>query len=612
MGFFSDEDITKVRSATDLVELVGERSRMVQKGRDFWCCCPLHGEKTPSFKIDPATQLWHCFGCDEGGDAFGFIMKADELTFPEAVRKLAERAHIELDENGHEGVSKSAKQRLKDVCASTAAFYHTLLMRSRDERASAARDYLSKRGLGGNIPKEWMLGFAPGNNQLVQHLRGAGFTFDEMIAANVAVKGKNGQVRDRFYDRVIFPINDISGEVIAFGGRVIGSGNPKYLNSQETPIFHKSNVLFGLDKAKAKMASSGTAIVAEGYTDVIALHSAGITNSVATLGTALTKYHIRQLSRQAGKRIVYVFDGDAAGQRATDRALMFIDADMTPEAGRSKIELCALCLPDGQDPAEYLDGHSPDQMQALIDSAPSLLQFGIDRRIDAHDISLAEGKAKAMVEALSVLAPIKDSILAKEYAIGIASRLGLREDDVLRELAKIPVRSYGAQIERTEGVRSQEEQKPSVILSKEEQNRLALERELLGICAAEPVLALSYSDAVTSINWHSDTHRAIANALYAALAEDLLASPASLIEAAARAVPVAPSLLTKVLAHENHEASDVIVFITEELYMGDLESEIASMKAELATGEVEDGALFASLVALQSRLADIRNNHKAL
>ena len=352
-GGISEEDIQKVREANDLVEVIGERTPVKQRGRDFWCCCPLHNEKTPSFKIDPALQLWHCFGCGEGGDVFGFIMKTEDLSFPEAVRRLAERAHIDIAESGgRKSIGSSRKARLKAVCDETSQFYHCQLMRNPGSDASAARSYLGARGLGGEVPKTWQLGFAPGHGQLVRHLSAKGFKPDEMVQANVALSNDGGKLRDRFYNRIMFPINDPQGECIAFGGRVVGKGEPKYLNSQETPLFHKSQVLYGMDKAKAAMASTGIAVVVEGYTDVIALHEAGVRNAVATLGTALTMRHIRLLSRHAQHRIVYLFDGDEAGQRAADRALAFIDDSMTPEAGKSRIELAAVTLPDNLDPAD--------------------------------------------------------------------------------------------------------------------------------------------------------------------------------------------------------------------------------------------------------------------
>ncbi len=290
----SDDDIRRVREASDLVSIAGERIVLRQRGRDFWGCCPFHQEKSPSFKIDPSSQLWHCFGCGEGGDVFSFVMKLDDIGFVDAVRELARRAGIQITEAPGAGVARGKKARLKEVCNEAAEFYHLQLMRGRGPQVDAARNYLGGRDLGGSVPKKWQLGFAPGSGALVSHLRAAGFTQKEMIEANVALGDRSGSgVRDRFFNRIMFPIRDVEGDVIAFGGRVIGKGEPKYLNSQETPIFHKSEVLFGLDKAKASMASTGVAIICEGYTDVIMMHEAGVTNVVATLGTALTVQHIR-------------------------------------------------------------------------------------------------------------------------------------------------------------------------------------------------------------------------------------------------------------------------------------------------------------------------------
>ena len=434
-GGISEEDIQKVREANDLVEVIGERTPVKQRGRDFWCCCPLHNEKTPSFKIDPALQLWHCFGCGEGGDVFGFIMKTEDLSFPEAVRRLAERAHIDIAESGgRKSIGSSRKARLKAVCDETSQFYHCQLMRNPGSDASAARSYLGARGLGGEVPKTWQLGFAPGHGQLVRHLSAKGFKPDEMVQANVALSNDGGKLRDRFYNRIMFPINDPQGECIAFGGRVVGKGEPKYLNSQETPLFHKSQVLYGMDKAKAAMASTGIAVVVEGYTDVIALHEAGVRNAVATLGTALTMRHIRLLSRHAQHRIVDLFDGDEAGQRAADRALAFIDDSMTPEAGKSRIELAAVTLPDNLDPADFVAQRGAEELQKLIANAQPLLKYGIERRLARHDLSRAEGRAAALADALQVLAPIKDSMLARDYAVQIATSVRAREQDVIDQL----------------------------------------------------------------------------------------------------------------------------------------------------------------------------------
>lgn len=626
--FISDEDVQRVREASDIVAVVGEHAPVKQRGRDFWCCCPLHHEKTPSFKIDPALQLWHCFGCGEGGDVFAFVMKVEDLTFPEAVRKLAERAHIEIAEAGGRGVSSSRKGRLKDVCRATAAFYHTQLMRSPARPAADARAYLAGRHLGGAVPKTWNLGFAPGNGALVRHLSAQGFKPDEMLEANVATKGRDGRLRDRFFNRVMFPINDAQGDCIAFGGRVIGKGEPKYLNSQETPIFRKSQVLYGLDKAKATMASTGCAVVVEGYTDVIALHESGISFAVATLGTALTMRHIRILARHAQKRIVYLFDGDAAGQRAADRALAFIDRSMTPEAGKSRIELCAVTLPDNLDPAEFVEARGADALKKLIEEARPLLSYGIERRLAAYDLATAEGRARALEDALAVLAPIKDSILAKDYAVQIAGRVRAREQDVLDQLARlVPPQRIDEDEPRGGGAPApaqasaagvHAEAAPSaprrVALSSAERNRLRFERELLSLLAENPLIALAHADAIAQTSWHDARHAALAQAILDTLVENPAAAPTDIISAAERALPGAAGILTSSTRRDGTPPDQAAAYLVEELAIGDAEDAVAAMKAQLADprglAPEESEALFAALVALQKDLVARRQAHK--
>ena len=619
MGSISDEDIQRVREASDLVSVIGERVPVKQKGRDFWCCCPLHQEKTPSFKIDPSVQLWHCFGCNEGGDVFAFVMKTEDLSFPEAVRKLAERAHIDIQETGgRPSAPASKKARLKEICAATAGFYHTQLMRSPDAGAARAREYLAGRGLGGKVPKEWNLGFAPGRGALVRHLAGRGFRDDELVEANVASRSREGRLRDRFYDRVMFPIHDAAGECIAFGGRVIGQGEPKYLNSQETPIFHKSQVLYGLDHAKAAMASTGTAIVVEGYTDVIALHEAGIKNAVATLGTALTMRHIRLLSRHAQHRIVYLFDGDAAGQRAADRALGFIDESMTPEAGRSKVELAAVTLPDDLDPAEFVAARGADALRALIERAQPLLKYGIDRRLAASDLTTAEGRTRALTEALAVLAPIKDSLLAKDYAVQIAGRCRAREEDALAALAALEAPARRDEGPADGGALAPRPAAPAPArrLTQAERSRLRFEREFLSVRAQHPLLALAPADALAQVQWRRSAHGAIAASLLETLAADPGAAAGTLVINATAAVPGAAGTLTAAAVPEGQDPAAVAAYLAEELSLGDAEEAIASMRALLSDPSQlapEDyDALFQSVVGMQGDLNHRRQAHKPL
>lgn len=644
-GMISDEDIQKVRDATDLVSLVSERVQLKQKGREFWGCCPLHNEKTPSFKVDPSSQFWHCFGCDEGGDIFGFVMKLDGLSFPEAVRKLAERANIEISASDINPEQKGRNARLKQACNAAQAFFHHTLMRVKSPEADAARAYLSSRGLGGDIPTKWQLGFAPGRKMMVNELLSQGFKPKELIDANVAVIGKDGKLHDRFFNRIMFPIHDISGECIAFGGRVIDGGSPKYLNTGETPIFHKSKVLYGLDKAKASMAATGCAIVSEGYTDVIAMHKAGIDNSVATLGTALTKFHIRQLARQAGKKIVYLFDGDLAGQRATERALQFIDETITPEAGLSKLDICALSLPDGKDPAEFIDTYGQEKLKELISAAKPLILYGIERRIQRHDLSIAEDRARALTESLEILAPIKESILAKDYAAQIANMLNYRVDDVLSQLQATKVPKFNHQLPEENNQKpvsqnlnlqneanlavnnennSAKAQIPHALL-----NRMAIEKEVLALCCALPMSALTNADTVSTIKWSTDLHANLAAVLLETLLENLEATPAELLQICSDKVAGSASILTSAISSYDGISDERLEFFLQELQIEDLENEIGKIKSaslnnnplkvnidinskdeKLVSETIDDP--FEQLVNMQAKLASMKNSRKPM
>ncbi|MCL1799037.1 MAG: DNA primase [Eggerthellaceae bacterium] len=618
MPGINDEDIQKVREANDLVSVIGDRVPLRQKGRDFWCCCPIHDEKTPSCKIDPAAQLWHCFGCGSGGDVVGFVMQADGLSFPEAVHKLAERVGISVRLiGGAPGPAKGYKARLGEACKETAAFYHLQLMRSRDPLAAAARDYLGKRGFGGEVSKRWQLGFAGGSEALVRHLQKLGFRNQELVDANVALVSR-GRLKDRFFNRVIFPICDIQGEVIAFGGRVLDAGTPKYLNSQETPLFHKSEVLFGLDKAKSALASTGAAVVVEGYTDVIALHEAGITNVVATLGTALTSQHIRVLARHARKRIVYLFDGDAAGQRAADKALGFVDESITPEKGRT-ISILAASLPEGTDPADFVEKDGADALRARIDNARDLVEYGIERRLARYDMDDFTSRGRAVTDALSILAPIKESILAKEYAVKIAGMVpNMKEDVVLAALAKVPPpRVYSAAPSPDDSAPDgQDEDSRPVQLSQAEANRRRFEREFLSLAARHPGLALAHTQALAQTQWHEPAHAAVAEALLDVLVQAPQASAAEVVSAVSVRIPKAAGILTSGTMGGKAGLDVLVRFLAEELGMGDVEDAIAVMKVQLGNPKElspeDQELLFASVVALQKDLTRRRLDQAAV
>lgn len=615
MASISEDDLRRIREANDIVSVFGDRVPVKQKGRDFWCCCPIHEEKSPSCKLDPAAQLWHCFGCGAGGDVFSFIMQADDLSFPEAARKLAERVNIQIVEvGGKPGVDQGYKTRLKGVMKESAQFYHLHLMRGKDAGAAAARNYLGGRDFGGDVPKKWQLGFALGKGELIRHLRSKGYKDKEMIDANVAIQAQSS-LKERFFNRIIFPIHDAQGEAIAFGGRIIGEGQPKYLNSQETPLFHKSEVLYGLDKAKSAMASTGVAVAVEGYTDVIALHEGGITNTVATLGTALTGQHIRTLSRHARNRIIYLFDGDEAGQRAADRALGFIDKSITPEAGRRKIELMAVTLPADLDPADFIEEKGADALRELFDKSEPLLSYGINRRLSRHDLASAESRSLALNEALALLAPIKDSLLAKDYAIQIAGKVRAREDDVIAQLAQLKVPTPDRSTERSlQESSSPVERRSSPQLSQVEISRRRFEREFLSLAAQNPSIALANAEALAQTQWHESVHALLAEAILAALAQNPSLTPAEIITFAQEKIPRASSILTSGVTHEGAAPEKQAAFLVEELSLGDMEDAVAALKAQLGSPEglsVDDQEmLFSSVVAMQKDINLRRLKHQ--
>ncbi|WP_314921329.1 DNA primase [Slackia exigua] len=623
MPSIPEGDIRRVREASDLVAIVGDRVQLRQRGRDFWGCCPFHNEKTPSFKVDPTTQLWHCFGCGEGGDVISFVMKIDDLGFADAVRFLAQRAGIQIAEDPKAAAFRGKKARLKEACETAAEFYHLQLMRSREDGAASARAYLASRDMGDSVPNRWNLGYAPGRQSLVRYLSAKGFTSKELIDANLAlVSKKDGRLRDRFYERVMFPIRDADGDTIAFGGRVIGKGEPKYLNTQETPLFHKSRVLFGLDVAKAAMASTGIAVIVEGYTDVIMLHESGVKNAVATLGTALTVQHVRQLSRHAKQRIVYLFDGDEAGQRAADRAARFIDESMLPEAGRKQVGLFACTLPDNLDPADFVSQRGADELRSLIDRATPLLRYAIDRKLARRDLSDFTEKSSALPEVIELLAPIKHSLLAQEYATYLADRLQVDPSVVTAKLAaakvSAPAGEEPAPMPVPSGTGEGDAAAPVAdrTLAPRDRERLRIEREFLSLCARRPQIGIAYAASLASTSWASRRHAAVSEALLSVLAEHPGALPAEIIDAVDAACPGSRSLLTAASLYDDMEPADLACFLTEELSLRDLERTILTLTSQLKNdadlSEDDYGLLYASVASMQKELVELRRRHVPL
>lgn len=600
-----EDDIRKVREATDLVALIGERVVLKQRGREFWGCCPFHNEKSPSFKIDPASQFYHCFGCGEGGDAFKFVMRTENLEFPDAVRYLAQRARIELVEDGT-ALDKGKRARLFSVCLKTAEFYHQQLMRTRGGEVDAARAYLAGRDFGGTVPRDWMLGFAPGNGKLVRHLTQQGFTHAEMTEANVALAGEGGRLRDRFYNRVMFPLWDMQGRVIAFGGRIIGSGEPKYINTADSPLFHKRENLYAIDRAKAAITSGGTAVVVEGYTDTIAMHRAGFVNTVATLGTALTPQHVKLLTRFA-KKVVYLFDGDEAGKRAAGKASQLISRIVTPESGPSnKVDLMVALLPGGMDPADFCASQGREGMEKVLAAAVPLLRFALDQRLEAWDLKQPEHRARALEDVVQLLVPVKGSLLATDY-------LNYLADMFLTDYATVSAaldRARPLAPVQDEGDVNASNPKPvaPVAASAQGDRLVELERELLILFIEEPATRPLLDKALGRIDWGLPLHRHMAEVL---LAKDHGLPAAQLAGEVTTEVPEAAQVLgasrSRASGDEALRLARILMYTLRE---EQLTRRIRQGNARLRTlgtqaGEEYD-ALFREVADLQKELTGLR------
>ncbi len=650
----SEEDKNKVRDATDLVALVSETVELRPRGNtDLWGCCPFHGEKTPSFHVIPATQVWHCFGCGEGGDAFTYVMKREGLSFPESIRYLADRAGIELEEDRSFKRAGTKRSRLIEVCEETCSFYHTLLMRGKDARGRA---YCKERDLDAETCRKYRLGFAPGHGALVRHLGSLGFTSQEMIDANVAFRSRGGGLVDRFFDRVMFPIFDEQGRCIAFGGRALDKEktNAKYLNTSETPIFHKGKNLYGFNWAKDHIVNNNEAIVVEGYISAMSCWKAGIENIVAVLGTALTEAHVKTLMRFT-KKIIYMFDGDAAGQKAARRAVQFIEKD--------DIDLRCVILPDGQDPDDYVRANGGAALRGLLDESVPLMDFVFGKLEEESDISTPGGRAKAMRSALELIYPLRASYMIDGYYMQIADRLGLDIDTIRSSAGKVfrdvqqreeAMRRREQQRERAQGSpetpraipqtgrpphdevpyeevpydyeplegaaptgdavgrQTPEPDAPTGLLTDLERRQLACEHELLTLLTTYPDSFRSYAERITEVEWVDARSEAIA---WSVLATPEGTAPADAMAAARAVCPEAAQLVGSGLlsATSRHPTETNIEFLLDTLELYTTRRRMKSAQARLRSDRsMESGERRELAVQATRDAARIRDLERAV
>ncbi|GAA4713088.1 DNA primase [Phytohabitans rumicis] len=505
-GRIRDEDIALVRERTAIADVISEHVTLKSAGGgNLKGLCPFHDEKTASFTVAPARNVYFCHGCGQGGDAIKFLMDIDHLSFVESVERLAARAGIQLRyaEAGPAPVRQNQGQRQRLVAAHAAAleFYADQL---RTAPAHKAREFLAERGFDRATAQQYACGFAPDAwDHLAKHLRQKGFTPQEMITAGLAREARSGSLIDRFRRRLLWPIKDLTGDVIGFGARKLfdDDDGPKYLNTPETPLYKKSHVLYGVDQAKREIAKQGRVVIVEGYTDVMACHLADVPTAVATCGTSFGTDHIGVLRRLlmdtdgfAGE-IIFTFDGDAAGQKAALRAF----EEDQKFVGRTFIAIS----PDNMDPCELRLAKGDMAVRDLVARREPLVDFALRQVLSRHDLDTVEGRVDAMRRAAPLVAKIKDREKRPEYVRKLAGDLGMEIEPVQRAVA--------AALGRTEAANG-----PAAVQASVDSPQSMVERECLKLALQMPALAGPMFDALGPEVYRHPVHAVVREAIAAA------------------------------------------------------------------------------------------------
>lgn len=431
----NNDFIDRLRSESDIVSVVSEYVPLKRKGKNFWGCCPFHNEKTPSFSVTPDKGFFYCFGCGAGGNVFNFLMKIENIDFFDAVKLLAKKLNIPLPERektDEERAREKQVARLVRINELAADFYHSCLTKSPE--GVKALDYLAGRDISPELIEAFQLGFAPSAwDRLGNFLTGKKIAASLQEGSGLTIQKNSGTGRyDRFRDRLMFPITNLRGQIIGFGGRVLDGSQPKYLNSPETLIYNKRHELFGLHKAYKAIRESGKAIVVEGYLDAISVYGAGIKNVVASLGTAFTVEQAKLLLKLAPE-IYFAYDSDAAGQNATSRAIATV--------GELGATIKVIQIPDGKDPDEYVRKHGQAAFQELIDQALPYIEYEIQRTLSSMDHSNLEGKVKVLSKVLPIVAESTSTVEMNARIAQLAAALTIDEGSIRDELKKYRSRS---------------------------------------------------------------------------------------------------------------------------------------------------------------------------
>jgi len=427
-----DDDVARVREATDLVALVGEHVALKRVGRRFQGLCPFHQEKTPSFSVSPDKGVWHCFGCQKSGDAITFVREVEHLDFVETIERLAARANITLRyDDASYSEERKRKQRLHAAVQAAIDFYHQMLLESPE--AGLARRYIRSRGFDGDAVRKFSLGWAPeGFDPLSAQLQRAKFSRQDLVDAGLSFVNRAKKLQDTIRGRLMFPIWDMRGDPVGFGGRTLSGDGPKYKNTSETAIYHKSRLLYGLNFAKAEIVAQGEVVICEGYTDVMAFSLAGVPMAVATCGTALADDHFLTLKNLA-RKVTLAYDADAAGQAAAERCYQWEQ--------RFEVQFQVADLPAGRDPADVWKDDPQGLVRAVKGSMP-FLEFRLERLLRAADTATLEGRARAAEAGAALIAEHPNDLVRDQYVMKLADGLEIAPDRIRETVTAVRARPH--------------------------------------------------------------------------------------------------------------------------------------------------------------------------
>ena len=606
-GRIPDSDIAQVRELSPVADVIGEHVTLRNAGGgSLKGLCPFHDERSPSFNVTPARGFWHCFGCGEGGDGISFVQKIDHLSFTEAVERLAARANYELHyEQGGSAPRAQQGQRARLVEAHRLAAQYFAEQLTSPE-AVAGRRFLDERGFDSSSALHFGVGYAPNSwESLVKHLRAKGFSDDELTTGGLASRGQRGII-DRFRGRLMWPIRDVTGDVVGFGARKLREDDdgPKYLNTPETPLYKKSQVLYGIDLAKRDIAKARQAVVVEGYTDVMACHLAGVTTAVATCGTAFGEDHVRILRRllldtaEYAGEVIFTFDGDSAGQKAALRAF---------ESDQKFVTHTFVAIsPDNMDPCELRIAKGDAAVRDLVARRQPLFEFAVRSVLAGFDLEIPEGRVGALERTAPLVARIKDSSLRDEYARRLAGWVGAPDELAVLERVRRIAAPTGTRSTRRDAAAARPDPRDPT---------LQVEREALKIAVQRPALLGPAFDALDAVAFTSPAYAEVRDAVAKAGGTGATAGGDAWVNAVLEAAndDRVRALVTELVVEPLLSAAEPDVRYAAaqlaRLRVRALDRQIAELKSRLQrVNPIEQGAehnkLFGELISLEKRRRD--------